>query len=74
MMYMVNKLCGQLAVILCNLTLPAPKLTNPTTSEEVKITFDKGIIPFDNTVKRGYLPYDTPSVSFHSYYRKQDIY
>lgn len=47
-----------------NLTLPAPKLTNPTTSEEVKITFDKGIIPFDNTVKRGYLPYNTTNVSF----------
>lgn len=47
-----------------NLTLPAPKLTNPTTSEEVKITFDKGIIPFDNTVKKGYLPYNTTSVSF----------
>ena len=47
-----------------NLTLPAPKLTNPTTSEEVKITFDKGIIPFDNTVKRRYLPYDTTNVSF----------
>lgn len=47
-----------------NLTLPAPKLTNPTTSEEVKITFDKGIIPFDNTVKRGYLPYNTANVSF----------
>lgn len=46
-----------------NLTLPAPKLTNPTTSE-VKITFDKGIIPFDNTVKRGYLPYNTTNVSF----------
>lgn len=47
-----------------NLTLPAPKLTNPTTSEEVKITFDKGIIPFDNAVKRRYLPYDTTNVSF----------
>ena len=47
-----------------NLTLPAPKLTNPTTSKEVKITFDKGIIPFDNTVKRGYLPYNTTNVSF----------
>lgn len=47
-----------------NLTLPAPKLTNPTTSEEVKITFDKGIIPFDNTVKRGYFPYNTTNVSF----------
>lgn len=47
-----------------NLTLPVPKLTNPTTSEEVKITFDKGIIPFDNTVKKGYLPYNTTSVSF----------
>ena len=47
-----------------NLTLPAPKLTNPTTSEEVKITFDKGIIPFDNTVKRGYLPYNTTNVFF----------
>lgn len=47
-----------------HLTLPAPKLTNPTTSEEVKITFDKGIIPFDNTVKRGYLPYNTTNVSF----------
>lgn len=47
-----------------NLTLPAPKLTNPTTSEEVKITFDKGIIPFDNTVKRRYLPYDTTNVPF----------
>lgn len=47
-----------------DLTLPAPKLTNPTTSEEVKITFDKGIIPFDNTVKRRYLPYDTTNVSF----------
>lgn len=47
-----------------NLTLPAPKLTNPTTSEEVKITFDKGIIPFDNTVKRRHLPYDTTNVSF----------
>lgn len=47
-----------------NLTLPAPKLTNPTTSEEVKITFDKGIIPFDNTVKGGYLPYNTTNVSF----------
>ena len=47
-----------------NLTLSAPKLTNPTTSEEVKITFDKGIIPFDNTVKRGYLPYNTTNVSF----------
>lgn len=47
-----------------NLTLPAPKLTNPTTSEEVKITFDKGIIPFDNTVKRGCLPYNTTNVSF----------
>ena len=47
-----------------NLTLPAPKLTNPTTSEEVKITFDQGIIPFDNTVKRGYLPYNTTNVSF----------
>lgn len=47
-----------------NLTLPAPKLTNPTTSEEVKITFDKGIIPFDNTVKMGYLPYNTTNVSF----------
>ena len=47
-----------------NLTLPVPKLTNPTTSEEVKITFDKGIIPFDNTVKRGYLPYNTTNVSF----------
>lgn len=47
-----------------NLTLPAPKLTNPTTSEEVKITFDKGIIPFDNTVKRVYLPYNTTNVSF----------
>lgn len=47
-----------------NLTLPVPKLTNPTTSEEVKITFDKGIIPFDNTVKRRYLPYDTTNVSF----------
>lgn len=47
-----------------NLTLPAPKLTNPTTLEEVKIIFDKGIIPFANTVKREYLPYNTTNVSF----------
>lgn len=57
-----------------NLTLPAPKLTNPTTSEEVKITFDKGIIPFDNTVKKGVSSLQYDKCFFYSYYKKQDIY